>query len=132
MEACLRRWIVVVMERALIDMLESKRLPPAEGLPTNSDARQRHNGFVDMPTLVDLPSSDPSPSRNLSLDERASRVRESLGRLADALDRVIIEQHFFRDRSLREIAVELGMEYTKLRRRFHQALATLGRALEDV
>jgi RNA polymerase sigma factor (sigma-70 family) len=132
MESCLRAWIIVVMQRAFLDMIEEKRLPPAEGPSTNGAAHQRHNGFVDLPTLVDLPSTDPTPSRSVSIDERAERVRSAVRELADAEDRFIIEQYFFRGQSLRSIAAGMEMEYTKLRRRFNRILSILGRALEDV
>jgi RNA polymerase sigma factor (sigma-70 family) len=131
MENCLRRWIVVVMQRAFLDMIDGNRPTQAAISLQNSDQNQSHAMSVAWPAFAEPPSADPSPSRNLRIDERAHRVREVIGRLA-ASDRAIIEQHFFRGRSLRDIAAELGMEYTRLRRRFHHVLATLGRELEEV
>lgn len=132
MDSCLRRWIVVVMQRAFSDMVEGNRLPEAAPLVHRLVPSNPNSASVASPGVGEIPSTDPSPSRNFRMDERATRVRDAIERLADVEDRFIIEQYFFHGQSLRSIAAELGVEYTKLRRRFNRVLTALGSELEDV
>lgn len=78
--------------------------------------------------VCDPPAPDQTPSTPLREAEEREQVRKALAGL-DPEDGAAVELHFFRGRSLAQIADELALTFDQARYRLHRALARLGREL---
>lgn len=126
LERCLHGWIGVIMKRALRDVLGPAARMPAMTPLDSQDAVGYPNG------CFDPPCNGAGPSWATREQERKERIGAAMASIADPADRLTVEQYFFHGRSLRSIAGERRMEYTKLRRRFHAVLSLLGEDLGDL
>jgi RNA polymerase sigma factor (sigma-70 family) len=75
------------------------------------------------------PGKEPTPSAQLSADERAQRVVAAVRAIEDASERSIVELYFFEELTLHQIAERLGMPYWKTKETYRRAIRRLEAAL---
>jgi RNA polymerase sigma-70 factor (ECF subfamily) len=126
--AMFRAWLARIVARlglnAARDAGAQQRTPPGKLVRLNG-VRPADSSLP----VLDLSSSEPTPSANLREKEQASRVQDALARLADPLDREIIRLRFFEGLSLRQVAHRLDCNHETVRQRYH---AILGRLQQDL
>jgi RNA polymerase sigma factor (sigma-70 family) len=81
-------------------------------------------------TTSDPPAGDPTPSHPLQMEERRARIEHILAQLGET-DRVIVDHHFFKGWTLKQVAEHLELTYDQVRYRLHDILDRLGDQLND-
>jgi len=101
-----------------------RRAPNAVHVRIGGGGSSTHAGF-------DPASSDPTPSAEAKLDERASLIQAALSKLPSAEGREVLRLCFFEGLTLRQVAERLALTYSQVRERYHAAMRLLERDLKD-
>jgi RNA polymerase sigma factor (sigma-70 family) len=121
--ALFRAWLARIVHRlglnTLRDRQAQRRRPPGSLIPLDASGGEGR----------EPEAAGPTPSAHVAAEEEARRVRESLERLKDETDRVILHARFFEGQSLRQIAQQMGRSHEDVRQRYHAALRRLEREL---
>src|SRR5262249_44822438 len=116
----LRPWLYAIATHQAVDALRKIGRHPTISLDQRTAASE-----TEPSPLVDLLVSDgPGPLSELQDEERKAWVRESIGKLPDALRQTLI-MAYFQDLKYREIADVLKIPVGTVKSRLHAALGKL-------
>lgn len=79
---------------------------------------------------VDPAGSDPTPSAEARIDERAALIQSALAKLPGTESREILSLCFFEGLTLRETSERLHLSYSQVRDRYHAAMRIMERELQ--